>query len=196
MKIRSDLDSRTTPQTSPLRASDGESFVSYTMKNDRDISRAHCIIQAQLSTGSAPLILLCVFKILLHNSTCMQRGSFAIIEFWTIIYRFKKTVQNSMINGITLTSPNLNNIWRLLGCEVALVESEKYAARRPRGSCTYWFYCSHKDFVFWGHLGRKKWPQKCLQFYSLGIVCNYRIDTKLQFYKSFVHTYQSTLVAE
>ena len=40
MKILSDLGSRTTPQTSPLRASDGESFVSYTMKNYRDISSA------------------------------------------------------------------------------------------------------------------------------------------------------------
>ena len=38
------LHSRTTPiHTSPLRASYGVSFVSYSKKNDRDISRAHTI---------------------------------------------------------------------------------------------------------------------------------------------------------
>ena len=41
IKLRSDLYSRTTPHASPLRASYGVSFVSYTKKNDRDISRAH-----------------------------------------------------------------------------------------------------------------------------------------------------------
>ena len=40
--LLSDFHSRTTPHTSPLRASYGVSFVSYTKKNDRDISRAHC----------------------------------------------------------------------------------------------------------------------------------------------------------
>ena len=44
IKLRSDLHSRMTPHTSPLRARYGVSFVCYTRKNDRDISRAHCII--------------------------------------------------------------------------------------------------------------------------------------------------------
>ena len=42
IKFRSDLHWRTTSHTSPLRASYGVSFVSYTKKNDRDISRAYC----------------------------------------------------------------------------------------------------------------------------------------------------------
>ena len=42
IKCRSDLHSRTTPHTSPLRARYGVSFVSYTNKNDRDISRVYC----------------------------------------------------------------------------------------------------------------------------------------------------------
>ena len=42
IKFRSDLHSRTTPHTSTLRANYGVSFVSYTKKNDRDISGAHC----------------------------------------------------------------------------------------------------------------------------------------------------------
>ena len=55
IKLRSTLHSRTTPHTSPLRASYGVSFASYITKNDRDISRAHCIdlclfLQAQ-TTG-------------------------------------------------------------------------------------------------------------------------------------------------
>ena len=41
IKLRSDLHSRT-PHSSLLRASYGVSFASYTKKNDRDISRAHC----------------------------------------------------------------------------------------------------------------------------------------------------------
>ena len=44
LKLRSDLHSRKTPHTSPLRASYGVSFVSYTKKKYRDISRAHCCI--------------------------------------------------------------------------------------------------------------------------------------------------------
>ena len=44
-KLRSDLHSRTTPHTSPLRASYGLSSVSYTNKNARDLSRAHCSIK-------------------------------------------------------------------------------------------------------------------------------------------------------
>ena len=43
IKRRSDLHSRKTSHTSPLRASYGVSFVSYTKKNDHDISRAHFI---------------------------------------------------------------------------------------------------------------------------------------------------------
>ena len=42
MKLWSDLHSRTTPHTSPLRASFGVSFASYTKKNDRDISGVLC----------------------------------------------------------------------------------------------------------------------------------------------------------
>ena len=41
IKLWSDLHSRTTPHTSPLRARYGVSLASYTKKNDRDISRAH-----------------------------------------------------------------------------------------------------------------------------------------------------------
>ena len=41
IKLRSDLHPRTTPHTWPLRASYGVTFVSYTKKNDRDISRTH-----------------------------------------------------------------------------------------------------------------------------------------------------------
>ena len=44
IKLRSDLYSRTTPHSSPLRASYGVSFVSYTKNNDRDISRAYFIL--------------------------------------------------------------------------------------------------------------------------------------------------------
>ena len=44
IKFRSDLHSRTTPHISPLRASYGVSFMSCTEKNDRDISRSHCIM--------------------------------------------------------------------------------------------------------------------------------------------------------
>ena len=42
MKIMSDLHSRTTHHSSPLRASYGVSFVNYAKKRDRDISRVHC----------------------------------------------------------------------------------------------------------------------------------------------------------
>ena len=42
VKLRPDLHSRKTPHSSPLRASYGVSFVSYTKKNDRYIERAHC----------------------------------------------------------------------------------------------------------------------------------------------------------
>ena len=42
--FRSDLHSRTTPHTLSLRASYGVSFVTYTKKMDRNISRAHCAI--------------------------------------------------------------------------------------------------------------------------------------------------------
>ena len=42
IKTRLDLHSRKTVHTSPLRASYRVYFVSYTMKNDRYISRAHC----------------------------------------------------------------------------------------------------------------------------------------------------------
>ena len=51
IKLQSDLHSRKAPHTSPLRASHGVSFVSYTKKNDRDISRAHCIWYAMSSTS-------------------------------------------------------------------------------------------------------------------------------------------------
>ena len=40
IKLRSDLHSRTTPHTSPLRCP--WPFASYIKKNDRDISRVHC----------------------------------------------------------------------------------------------------------------------------------------------------------
>ena len=45
VKLGSDLNTRTTPHASVLRASYGVYFVSYmyTKKDDRDISRAHCI---------------------------------------------------------------------------------------------------------------------------------------------------------
>ena len=43
IKLRLYWHSRTTPHTSPLRANYGGSFVSYTKKNDRDISRVHCM---------------------------------------------------------------------------------------------------------------------------------------------------------
>ena len=41
IKLRSCLHSWTTTHTSPLQASNGVSFVSYTKENDRDISRTH-----------------------------------------------------------------------------------------------------------------------------------------------------------
>ena len=51
IQLRSDFHSRMTPHTSPLQASYEMSFVSYMKKNDRDISRAHCIIKPyKLST--------------------------------------------------------------------------------------------------------------------------------------------------
>ena len=43
IKLRPDLHTRTTPHTSPLRANYGVSSVSYTKKNDRDISN-HLLI--------------------------------------------------------------------------------------------------------------------------------------------------------
>ena len=46
IKLQSDLHSRTTPHSSPLRASYGVSFMSYRKKIDRDISRAHCAMAA------------------------------------------------------------------------------------------------------------------------------------------------------
>ena len=42
IKLQSGLQSQTTPHTSPLRVSYGVSFVSYTAKNDCDISGVHC----------------------------------------------------------------------------------------------------------------------------------------------------------
>ena len=44
VKLQSDLHSRTTPYTSPLRASYGVSFASYTKKDGHDISRVHCML--------------------------------------------------------------------------------------------------------------------------------------------------------
>ena len=44
IKIWSSLHSQTTPYSSPLRASYGVPFASYTNKNDHDLSRAHCTV--------------------------------------------------------------------------------------------------------------------------------------------------------
>ena len=43
IKLRPNLHSRTPPHNSPLRSSFGMSFMSYTKKNGRDLSTAHCI---------------------------------------------------------------------------------------------------------------------------------------------------------
>ena len=55
IKLRSGLHSRTTPHTSPLRASYGVSFASYTQKNDREISRAHCLMFRKISVKTLQL---------------------------------------------------------------------------------------------------------------------------------------------
>ena len=50
IKLPPDWHSRTTPHTSPLRASYGVYFVSYMKKNYRDISIAQCITQTSGET--------------------------------------------------------------------------------------------------------------------------------------------------
>ena len=47
--------SRKTPHSSPLRASYGVSFVINTKKNDRDISRAHCTSENNISVSQVSL---------------------------------------------------------------------------------------------------------------------------------------------
>ena len=47
VKLRSYFHSPTTPHTSPLRASDGVSFVSPPKKYYHDISRAHCMVDTR-----------------------------------------------------------------------------------------------------------------------------------------------------
>ena len=55
IKLWSDLHSRMTPFTLPLQASYEVPSMSYTRKNDRNISRAHCILALWMSWFSSTL---------------------------------------------------------------------------------------------------------------------------------------------